>query len=338
MAIQQDQIPDPQKIAILLASLDERVAAGVLQQLDPDVIGQVANSIRRLGIVPGAAREKVLTECFHGINSMGNVVSGDDKLIASLLTKAIGEKRATAMLADETTASRVAFEVLLDVSAEQIVSGLGSEQPAALATVLRHLPPEQAGEVLGLMPSKVRNKVIVHICKGKEPSAETLARIEKYVNSKFKQDKREDKRVETDDSLDVVAAILQNVDKSVSEELLSAIEGVSETVASQIKDKLFTFDDIIGLDDASIRRILQEVDMNSLAVALRNVSVDLKHKFFKNMSKRAGEGIKEEMEFAQKMKLSDIQARQKEIVEVIRSLDADGQISISGGGGGDEYV
>lgn len=336
MAVTQENLSDAQKVAILIASLDERVAAGVLQQLEPEVMGEVANSIRRLGVITGDSREKALVECYHGINSMGNAVAGDDKLVASLLTKAIGEKRAVAMLSDETAVSKTAFEVLLDVPAEQIVGALRHEQPSVLGIILRFLPPALASEILALMEPEVRKKAVIHICNGGEVSSSTLDRIEKYVNSKFKQKKKEDKKTDSEDALDVVASIIQNIDKGVGEELLEAIESVSSAVAGKIKDKLFTFEDAISLDDASIRRILQEVDMSALSVALRNASVDLKQKFFKNMSKRAAEGIKEEMEFAQKMKLSDIQAKQKEIVEVIRSLDADGQISISGGG--DEYV
>lgn len=336
MAVAQENLTNTQKVAILIASLDERVAAGVLQQLEPEVMGEVANSIRRLGVITGDFREKALVECYQGISSMGNVVAGDDKLVASLLTKAIGEKRAMAMLSDDTAVSRTAFEVLLDVPAEQIVGVLRHEQPSVLGIILRFLPPAIASEVLALLEPDVRKKAVIHICNGGEVSSATLERIEKYVSSKFKQKKKEDKKTDSEDALDVVASIIQNIDKGVGEELLEAIEAVSSTVAGKIKDKLFTFEDAISMDDASIRRILQEVDMSSLSVALRNASVDLKQKFFKNMSKRAAEGLKEEMEFAQKMKLSDIQAKQKEIVEVIRSLDADGQISISGGG--DEYV
>jgi flagellar motor switch protein FliG len=339
MAAQQGQMSEAQKIAILIASLDERIAAGVLQQLDPEVMGNVANSIRHLGVVTGEDRQTVLTECFHGINSMGSAVSGDEKLVTSLLTKAIGEKRAVAMLSDDTAPVSSGFEVLHDMSAEQIVTGLGGEQPSIIGTILRYLPPELAGEVLGLLSVDVRNKAVIHICRGNEPDAATLARIEVYIISRFKKETKEDSRSasSSEDPLDIVASLLQNVEKAASDEILQAIETVSESIASQIKDKLFTFEDAIGIDDASIRRILQEVDTGALSVALRNASVDLKQKFFKNMSKRAAEGIKEEMEFAQKMKLSDIQARQREVVEVIRALDADGQISI-GGGGGDAYV
>jgi flagellar motor switch protein FliG len=337
MTTGNEYVSEPKKIAILMASLDERVAAGVLQQLDPEVIGHVANSIRRLGVITGGDREDALRHCYDGINAMSDAVSGDDKLAASLLSKAIGEKRASAMLADESTSSSSAFEDLLEVAPEQIVSGLGQEQPAILGIILRYLPADFAGKVLGLLPPEVRKKVVIHICMAREPDSATLQKIEEYVKEKFrKSERQEEKKKDSEGTLEIVASLLQSVDKSVSEELLAALETESSTLAGKIKDKLFTFDDIISLNDAAIRRILQEIDTGALAVALRNVSVDLKQTFFKNMSKRAAEGIREEMEFAQKMKLSDIQARQKEIVEVVRSLDSDGQITISGGG--DEYV
>lgn len=333
--VHTEQASDEQRVAILLASMDERLAAGVLQQLEPEVMGRVANAIRKLGVVSGSDRQKAISDCLNGINRMTNAVQGDDKLVASLLTKAIGEKRALALLQDETTVSRVAFEGLRDVSPEQIVSVLGTEQPALLGSILRYLPPEQSGMVLNLLPTEVRNKTVVHICKSHSPSSETIERIEQYVRNRFKQTRKEDK-VEAGDAVDIISSLIQHVDKSVQEDLLKAIEEVSESMAGRIKDRLFTFEDIISMDDSAVRRLLQEIDVSVLAVALRSASVDLKQKFFKNMSKRAGESIREEMEYAQKMKLSDIQLKQKEIVDIIRSLEVDGQISVSGGE--EEYV
>jgi flagellar motor switch protein FliG len=121
----------------------------------------------------------------------------------------------------------------------------------------------------------------------------------------------------------------------VEEDLLAAIQEKSEALATNIRDRLFTFEDIVKLGDMAIRRVMQEIDMTVLGIALRNAPLDLREKFTRNMSKRAAEGLKEEMEFSQKVRLTDVEAKQREIVNVIRKLVSDSQISL---GGEDEYV
>lgn len=339
MAQQQASLTDEQKIAVLMASMDEKISATILQQLEPGVMANVANAIRRMGIVSGEVRNKVIADCVRGIMEMGGAVQGDEKTVNSLLSRAIGEKRAAAMLQEGPVASSKTFSCLTDVSAQQIAELLAKEQPAVISVVLRYLTPEKAGEVMGLLSSEARRQAVVFMCKADAPKHETIASMEKYMASKLGREKKTHKVADSDedDTITVVSGILQNVERSIEEELITAIEDNSEQMAKEIRDKLFTFEDIIKLSDVAMRRILQEVDMGLLSVALRNASVSLKEKFFKNMSKRAGESVKEEMEFSQKMKLSDIQEKQREVVNVLRMLEADGQITI-GEGGADEYV
>jgi flagellar motor switch protein FliG len=225
---------------------------------------------------------------------------------------------------------------LSGVHADQIAGVLAREQPAVIAIVLRYLSADKAGEVIGLLPSEVRKKVVVFLCTAATPSPEVVGRIEAYLSTRLGQGKRSHK-VDENNKLEVVTNILQSVDRSVEEELLTAIDDSSETLGNTIRDKLFTFEDIVKLNDVAMRRILQEVDTAGLAIALRSASIDLREKFFRNMSKRSAEALKEEMQFSQKVKLSDVEAKQKEVVNIIRGLDAQGQISI-GEEKADEYV
>ena len=323
-----------ERVAVLLASLDQKLAAAILQHLEPTVMIRVANAIRSLGIVPGPLRDKAIADCLRGIHELGGAVQGDDKTVHALLNQAIGEKRAAVMMMETQGSGRSNFAELAEMSAEQVTTILTREQPGVIALVLRHVPSALAAEILALLPSELRRRVIVFLCTADSPSDEIVSRVESLVNAKT-GGSRKAKKASESDKLDVVTTIIQHAKRSVEEDLLAAIQEKSETLATEIRDRLFTFEDIVKLSDMAIRRVMQEIDMSVLGIALRNAPLELREKFTCNMSKRAAEGLKEEMEFSQKVRLTDVEAKQREIVNVIRTLVSENQISL---GGEDEYV
>ncbi len=328
------ELNNEERIAVLLASLDQKLAAAIMQHLEPPIMIRVANAIRSLGIVPGPVRDKAISDCLRGIHELGGAVQGDDKTVSALLTQAIGEKRAAAMLTETQGPNKATFAELAEMSAEQVTSVLAREQPGVIAMVLRYIPSTLGAEILDLLPSELRRRVIVFMCTAEPPSDEIVARVESLMNAKTGGSRKAKKAAEAD-KLDAVTAIIQHAKRSVEEDLLAAIQEKSETLATEIRDRLFTFEDIVRLGDMAIRRVLQEIDMSVLGIALRNAPLELREKFFGNMSKRACEGLKEEMEFSQKVRLTDVEAKQREIVNTVRTLASDGQISLSGE---DEYV
>jgi len=335
LSVHRELTPE-EKIAVLIASLDQAMAASILQQLDPRVMVKVVNSIKKLGGGPGPGRDRASSERLAGIREMGNAVQGDEATVNTLLTRAVGEKRAAAMLAETKGEEqhRESFAALGQLGPEQLAGILSREQPGIIALVLRHLPSELSAEVLELLSSEVRRRVIVFMCTAEPPSEEVVAKVEALLNAKAGPTKKQ-KKTSDADKLDVVTGIIQHAKGSVEEDLLNAIEEKSEMLANAIRDRLFTFEDIVKLSDVAMRRVMQEIDMGVLGIALRNANAELKEKFFNNMSKRAAEGLKEEMEYAQKVRLTDVEAKQREIVNVIRSLEAQGQIAVAGE---DEYV
>ena len=340
MAAVTTTMTNQEKVAIVVASLNDEVAASILQQLDPEVAVRVATDIRDLGTVPGSVREMVLHDCLAGIEEMRKSVRGGGQRASGLLTRAVGEKRAAVLLGEGSAkSSKFPFSMLADASPEQIAGALGREQPSMIGTVLRYLPAKISADVLGLLPSQIRKEAVVFMCRANRPNDDAIHHIETFMASKIDPENRKARRAEdSTDKIDTMANILQLVDRSVEEELLEAIDGFSAQIGSEIKDRLFTFEDIVRLGDADVRKILAEVEHTALAVALRGSSIDVREKIFNNMSKRAAASLKEEMEFTPKMKLSEVEAKQKEIVAVIRRLDTEGQLSIGQGGKGDEYV
>jgi len=328
-------LTNEQRVAIFLASLPENTAASILQRLSPPVLGRVANSIRHLGVIPGEVRQRVLGECLRGIMEARDSVMGDERTANSLLYQAVGEKRAAALLGEKDT-KRGAFSGLEGMSAEQILSVIGREQPSVIAMVLRYLDPELSADVLNMVPHEVSKQVMMILCTGRPPSEAVVTRVQNYIEARLGKT-RESESADTGDVIDRASAILQAVDHALSEDILQAIDEQSPELGTELRDRLFKFDDIVRLNDMDMRRIMQEVNMDTLSIALRTAPMDVREKFFSNMSKRAAQGIKEDMKFSPKVKLSEVEIKQKEITTIIRELDGQGEISIQGGGR-NEYV
>ena len=330
---QSGEMPIDECIVIFLVSLDEQTAAAILQQLNPDLMTRLVAAIRDLGVIPGAIRDNVVATCLREIHDLGQAVFGDEKLASSLLVKAIGEKRASALLAEDTTRKELPFADLRQCDPEELANVLGKEQSSVGALVVKYLPSTMAADVLGRIPPELRKQIVVNLAMaGISPSEEVIAGIEDVLKSKLVHSKAK-KVISLDakDKVDVIAGLLQHVDGAMEEELMTAVEEHSKDLASQLRDRLFTFEDIVSLSDVAVRRILQEVDSGSLALALRNASVALKQKFFNNMSKRAAEGIKEDMANSPKTRLADIESKQRDVVNIIRALESQGQITITRG-------
>ena len=324
-----------QRAAVVVASLDPKDAAAVLQKLSTEVMLMVTGELQQLGIVPGFVRDRTIASCIEEIQDLGHAVQGDRNLVNALLIETVGHDKASEMMASAEERDDDAFANFTHIGPEQLATILNREQPGIIALVLRYLPSQLAADVLSLLPLEISQKVIVFLCTSENPSKEVVQRVEKLLSAKLGPN-RKVSRFSESDKLDMVSSILQHAKRSVEEELLTAIEQKSEHMANDIRDRLFTFEDIVRLDNDAMRKILSEVEMNALAISLRAASPELRDKFFDNLSKRAVEGLKEEMEFSQKVKITDVEQKQREIVNAIRTLETSGQITI--GSGGDEYV
>jgi flagellar motor switch protein FliG len=324
-----------QKAAILIASLPEHTAANILQRLAPTSLRLIAEAIKNLGMIPSEVGQRVITECMKGITETQGSLTVDETTANKLLKQAIGEKRATALL-QETPTNSAPFPSLEGISAEQLLSVLGREKPSIIATVLRYLSPEFAGDVLNQLPPEISKRVMVILCTGRPPSEEVVKHVQSYIESKLGKRKTTE-TLDVGDQVERASSVLQILDHDLVENILQAIDENSPDLGTELRDRLFKFDDIIRINDIDMRRIMQEINMESLTLALRTAPVDVREKFFSNMSRRAAEGIKEDMQYAPKVKLSDVEAKQKEIIAIIRDLDGQGEISIREGSG-NEYV
>jgi flagellar motor switch protein FliG len=336
MADKPDDLPGTQRAAILLMSLGEQDAANVLKQLD-------ARDVQRLGIAMAELKEvsrdqmtSVLDRFIGVVDAKASIASGSQDYVRRVLTQAVGKQK-TDMLLDRVSSGQTGqgIEALKWMESKAVAQIIGGEHPQIAAIVLSHLEPEQSAGILPLLGEEMRTDVLMRIASLNEVPQSALTEldqlVEKQANSAPPAALRRIGGART------VANILNAMDRGKSGEELGKIEKADGEMHQQIKDLLFIFDNLLDVDDRGIQALLREVGSDTLAVALRGAEPDVQEKILRNMSKRAAEILKDDMEARGPVKLTDVEAAQKEIVVIAQRLAEEGTISLGGKGGG-EFV
>lgn len=313
------------RVAAVLASLDPEVAAEVLQQLDPQVMTKAAESIRSLGIVPGNMLRQAIAESLNELKTYGNAIRGDETLAASLLSRVVGEQQAASMMELGQMAGN-RFGPLGSRRPEDIARMLAIEPASVIAVVMRFLTPQLASDTLSHLDEAVRRKVVIQMATAELPPERVIEQIEKHLLSRLPASSH--RKQDNQEKIEAVVSIMQRSSKEVADAMLEELGKKDRALADLVRERMFVFDDIARMDDSSVRRIMQELENGVLAIALRKAPEPVKERFFGNMSRRAVEGLMEEMEFAGKMPFSEVQAKQKEIVKIARSLAERGEIKL----------
>jgi flagellar motor switch protein FliG len=336
MADKSDELAGTQRAAILLMSLGEQDAANLLKQLD-------AREVQKLGIAMAELKEvsreqmTAVLEKFIGVaDSKANIASGSQDFVRRVLTQAVGKQK-TDMLLDRVTTGQTGqgIESLKWMEAKAVAQIISGEHPQIAAIVLSHLEPEQSASILPLLTEDMRTEVLMRIATLNEVPQSALTEldqlVEKQANATPSAPLRRIGGART------VASILNAMERDKSGEELGKIEKADGEMHQQIKDLLFIFDNLLDVDDRGIQALLREVGSDTLAVALRGAEPEVQEKILKNMSKRAAEILKDDMEARGPVKLTDVEAAQKEIVVIAQRLAEEGTISLGGKSGG-EFV
>lgn len=228
------------------------------------------------------------------------------------------------------------FQELDRANPKLLAQLLRNEHPQTLALILGHLKPDQASSLLLMLPPGVRPEILIRLARLESVSEEMIMEVDRVLQSQLiAMGSKEGKKVGGTQS---VAEILNQVDRATEEEVLSEIEETSAQMAEDIRNLMFVFEDCKYIDDKGIREILKEINNEDLTLSLRGASDEMKDLFFRNMSDRAANMLKEEMEYMGPTKLSDVEAAQQSIVKTVRNLEAQGKIVVARGGGGDVFV
>ncbi|CAH0350166.1 flagellar motor switch protein FliG [Aquabacterium sp. CECT 9606] len=322
--------------AILLMSLGEEEAAEVFKHLEPKEVQGLGETIAKLKSVPRDRVEKVLTRFADDSSDLGVLVPDTDEYIKAVLRKALGDEKANLLIDRIIQGSDVTgIESLKWMDAQSVAELLRNEHPQIVAAILVHLDPDQCSSVLKSFSDRHRNEVMVRIATldGIQPQAlKDLNDVLSRVLAGGTQIRKSSLG-----GVKPAAEIINLMGSSLETSVLDYIRESDADLAQKIMDNMFTFDDLEKLDDKGFQALLKEVQTESLIIALKGASPEIREKVFKNMSSRAAETLREDLESRGPVKLSEVEGEQKEMLKIVRRLADEGQIALASGGD-DEYV
>lgn len=314
------------KAAVVLATLERKQAASILKSLDPEVVQTLIAEVQILGEIEPeerqAAFEEFAARLHRGINPRGGT-----EVARALLQEVVSDPAKRENIERE---SRRAFSSIVDVNEVDLANMLVHEQPSVAAMILSFLPPKKTATILAHMEDEPRGEIIGRLACGRNTDPDIVARIERIFVDKVVSVIHTTKG-EKMDSLGgpkFVASVFQHLEQAVEEQLLKAIQEVSPERADEVRDLLFTFEDVVRLRDQDIQKVLRQVPLDKLVIALRGVPSEVREKMEHNLSRHAQESLAEEAQLLGKVKLADVEAEQRNIVTIIRGLEAGGEISL----------
>jgi flagellar motor switch protein FliG len=324
-----------ERAAILLLTLGEGEAAQILKHMSAKEVQRVGSAMAKMKNVSRSEVEKVVSEFTTNVEAQTSVGVGADEFLRKALVNALGEDKAAAII-DRISIGRSTkgLEALKWLDARAVCELIRLEHPQMIAIVLAYLEPDHAAEVLALLPSGIRSEVVVRIASldGVQPTA--LTELDDIIEKQFSGNGAA--KTSTLGGPKAAADIMNALEPSHESAVMEQIKKSDEALAQLIEDLVFTFDDLGSLDDRSMQELLRQVPGDGLLLALKGAEDSLKEKIFKNMSQRAAEMLKDDLESKGPVRVADVEAAQKTILQQARKLAAAGTISL--GGKGDEFV
>lgn len=326
-----------QKAAILLLALGKNLAATIFKHLEREEITAISRAMVEMDTISKEMAQEVLKEFNETMIVQKDMLVAGPKQVKKMLTENLDADTAKYVIDSlDLDLGRTPFKELQNVSPKILSQILRNEHPQTLALIAGHLPPDNAAELMQNLSSGVRSEVMMRLAKLEAVPEDMLMEVDKVLqNQLIAIGGKEGKHV---GGVQAVAEILNAIDHSTEEEILNEIEEDSSTLADDIRQLMFVFEDATTLDNRAIREVLKEISNEELGLAMKTASDEVKTKFFSNMSERAATMIQEDLEIMGPVKLSDVESAQQSIVKSIRRLEAEGRIVIAGKGGGDVLV
>ena len=320
-----------EQAAILLLSLGEEEAATVLRFLDPREVQRVGEAMASLSSIPRRDIEQVITSFLDEVTEQSGLSLGVPDYLKRMLVNALGEHKATTLLERISGGSTGGLEKLRWMDSRAIADFMKEEHPQVQAIVLSYLEPEQAGEVLGYLSDPVHcADIVMRVAKldSVSPTAlnELAAVLEQHAGRQAAN------RFAQLGGQRTAAEIMNKMQRGTDQAVLEKIRESDETLCQAIQEQMFVFDNLLMIDDRGIQTLLREVSTDMLVLALKGADPALAEKIFNNMSKRASELLKDDMEAKGPVRLSEVQGAQKEILTIARKLADDGELVIAGSG------
>lgn len=323
--------------AILLMSMGEDGASEVFKYLSPKEVQRLGETMAKMNAVPRDRVDGVLARFMSEHDGNVALVKNSDEYISQVLRKALGDEKANMLLDRILQGNDVSgIEAMKWMDAGSIAELLRNEHPQIIASILVHLERDQAAAVLKSLPDRMRNDVLMRIATldGIQPQA--LIELNQVLSRVLAGGEKVKKA--SMGGAKAAAEMLNFLGGSVMTVVVDSMREQDSDLAQKVEDQMFTFEDLNGLDDKAIQAVLREVQSDALIVALKGADQALREKIFKNMSSRAAETMREDLESKGPVRLSEVEAQQREILKVVRTLADAGTIQMGSGGGDDEMV
>jgi len=337
VSLKYEELNSTQRAAILVVSLGQDIAPKILKELNEAEIEMLTLEIANLRDISPSVEEKVLNDASTIIMANKFISQGGVDYARGLLEKALGRDKTNEILRKlEGSLKKTGFGMLKSIDPKQLSNFIQNEHPQTISLILTQLNPQSAAAILSELSPELQADVSYRIATMEKISPDVVNELEVVLENQFADVGAKDLSVSG--GTKTIAEILNLIEASSEKSIMEMIESENPDLASEIKNLMFVFEDIILLDNRSVQRVLKEVETKDLAIALKAASDDVKQKIFSNVSERVSSMIKEEMEYMGPMRLSDVETTQQKVVETIRRLQEEGQIIISGRGGKEELV
>jgi len=322
------------KMAVLLQSLEHNEAANILKSVSPDTMIALVTELRRLPVISREQQQQIIREFSDYIYNI-NLAQGGDEAAQRLLEEVVGKDKA-----DEFLGRSAPFAFLRDKEDSHIAQLLNEEQASVAAVVLASLPSGKSAAIIEELDEEKRSQVVQSLIEKRQTEPGVIQRLEQVIQRKIGGgDGGFSSKTQGEmGGPSFLAQLCQNLGQETEEAILSSVEQKSQEAAQEVRDLLFTFEDITRLDDSDMQQVLREISADELALALKQASSEVEEKITSNMSKSAKQNLEEERELMGKVKLSEVTDAQEKVVSVIRELESQEKISIEKEGEEDVYV
>ncbi len=325
------------KAAILLLALEEDAATMILKQMDARAVEIVTREVAGMGNIPQDTRDQVVNEFYEMALAQRWASEGGIDYAKILLTQSMNPGDADKILQQISTQVRkTPFAFLQKAESSNLLTFIQDEHPQTIALIVSHLPYHKASEILAGLPGPKQLEVVKRVANMDQTNPEVVREVEAGLEARLSN--MLGQTFEQIGGVDTVAEMLNLVDRTTEKGIMEGLESDDPDLVEQIRRLMFVFEDILLVDDKGIQAVLKEVDNEELALALKTASEELKEKIFGNMSERASELIGEDMEYMGPVRVSDVEASQQRIVDIVRRLEDSGDIIISGRGGEKDAV
>ncbi len=319
------------KAAILMVTLGPDIAADIYRCLSDEEIEQITLEVANLGSIPEEVTGQVIEEFYHTAMAKQYISSGGIATAREILEKALGPAKAMEIIERlQGMLQGTPFDFLKKVDPNHLLNFIQSEHPQTIALILAHLEYEQAAVIMSALAPEMQTEVALRIALMEQTSPEIISEVERVLERKIATVLSQE--FSAAGGIEALAELLNRVDRATEKSILETLEEENQELAVEIKKLMFTFDDVVLLDDRGIQQVLKDVDQKELTIALKGANDEVKTKIFNNLSSRAADNIREEMEFMGPVRVKQVEEAQQKIVAIIRRLEESGELIINRGG------